>query len=100
MASTFVIFIVSTSYTAAPLDGCAFVEGDQLDAHASADGQSVQLAKGHVSVARIEGDGAESLLNALRRPGSSGVVPMKITNVSLISGFIKAVVARSDDHGT
>ena len=92
--------IVSTSYTAAPLDGCAFVEGDQLDAHASADGQSVQLAKGHVSVARIEGDGAESLLNALRRPGSSGVVPMKITNVSLISGFIKAVVARSDDHGT
>jgi hypothetical protein len=93
--------IVSTTYTAAPLDGCELSEGNQLDAHASTDGQSVLLANGHVSVARIEGDGAKSLLDSLRRPGSSGIVPMKVSSVSAVSGFIKAVITRSESpNGT
>src|SRR5688500_3774470 len=70
--------IVSTTYTAAPLDGCAVSKGDDLDAHASADGQQIHLAKGHISIARIEGDGAKALLDALRQSGSPGVVPMKV----------------------
>ena len=85
--------IVSTIFTAAPLDGCAVSTGDQLDAHASADGQQITLAKGHISVARIEGDGAKPLLEAMRQPGSPGVVPMKVTDVSMVSGFIKAIIS-------
>jgi hypothetical protein len=88
--------IASTTYTAAPLDGCEVSEGDQLDAHAATDGQSVLLANGHVSVARIDGDGAKLLVDSLRQPGSSGIIPMKITNVSAVSGFIKVLVARRD----
>jgi hypothetical protein len=88
--------IVATTYTAAPLDGCAVSEGDQLDAHAATDGQSVLLANGHASVARIDGDGAKSLVDSLRQPGSSGIVPMKIASVSAVSGFIKVLVARRD----
>lgn len=84
--------IVSTTYTAVPLDGCSVKEGDQFDAHASADGKYVHLAKGHIAIARIEGDGAKLLLDALQEPGSPGILPMKATNVSELSGFIKAVV--------
>jgi hypothetical protein len=84
--------VVSTAYTAAPLEGCSAKEGDQFDAHASADGKHVHLAKGHIAIARIEGDGAKLLLDVLREPGSPGIVPMKATNVSELSGFIKAVV--------
>ena len=88
--------IVSTTYTAAPLDGCVISEGDQLDAHASGDGKSIQLAIGHVAVARIQDEGARSLLRALRQPDSSGVVPMKVTAISSVSGFLKVVIARRD----
>lgn len=84
--------IVSTTFTAAPLDGITVSEGDEIDAHAPIDGQHVNLAKGHVSIGRIEGDGAKALLEALREPGSPGVVPMKVTAVSGISGFIKIIV--------
>jgi hypothetical protein len=89
--------IVSTTYTAAPLEGCTAKEGDQLDAHASADGRHVHLAKGHVAIARIEGDGAKLLLDVLRESGSPGIVAMKATNVSALSGFIKAVVVGGNE---
>lgn len=88
--------IVSTTYTAVPLNGSAVSEGDDLDAHASADGQHVHLAKGHVSIGRIEGEGAKVLLEALREPGNSGVVAMKVTAVSAVSGFIKTIVHRGN----
>src|SRR5215208_1320837 len=68
--------IMSTVYTSAPVKGCGVTEGDRLEAHAAADGRYVHLVKGHIVVARIEGDGAKSLLEALRAPGSPGVVPM------------------------
>lgn len=84
--------VVSTIFTAAPLGGITVSEGDNLDAHAPIDGHHVNLAKGHVSVGRIEGDGAKALLDALREPGSPGVVPMKVTAVSGISGFITIIV--------
>jgi hypothetical protein len=87
--------IVSTTFTAMPDDGQALSEGEQLDAHASADRQSIHLARANVLVARIEGDGAKTLLDHLIKPGSPGVLPMKIVSVSAISGYIKAVVAES-----
>ncbi len=85
--------IVSTVYTAAPVDGCAVAEGDRLEAHAAADGRCIHLVKGHVCVGQIEGDGSKVLLDAMREPGSPGVVPMRVTNVSAVSGFFKAVLA-------
>jgi hypothetical protein len=84
--------IVSTVYTAAPADGCVVAEGDRLEAHAAADGRCIHLVKGHVCVGRIEGDGSKVLLDALRGPGSPGTVPMRVTGVSAVSGFLKAVI--------
>ena len=80
-------------YTAISYDGCSVLEGDRLEAHAAADGHCVHLVKGHVSVGRIDGDGGKVLIDALREPGSPGVVPMQVASVSAVSGFFKAVLA-------
>lgn len=88
--------VISVLYTAVPLDGCKVAVDDQLDAYAAADGKSVLLANGHTSIARIDGDGALSLLDALQRPGSPGVVRMAVTNLSPISGFINVIVMPTD----
>jgi len=85
--------IVSTVYTASPVEGCPVAEGDCLEAHAAADGRCVSLAKGHVCVGQIEGDGAKSLLDAMREPAKPGVVPVRVTGVSVVSGFFKIVLA-------
>lgn len=85
--------VISTTYTAASVNGRSMVEGERLQAHAAADGQSVYLARGHEVVGRVEGDGAKTLLEALREPGCPGMVSMNITNVSQISGYSKAVIA-------
>jgi hypothetical protein len=85
--------IMSTVYTAAPVEDRTVTEGDRLEAHAAADGRCIHLVKGHVTVGRIDGDGAKALLEALRAPGNPGVVPMTVKDVSGVSGFIKAVVA-------
>lgn len=85
--------IVSTTYTVAPVEGSAVAEGDRLEAHVAADGRCVDLVKGHVCVGRIEGDGAKSLIEALREPGGPVLVPTKVTDVSVVSGFFKVVLA-------
>ena len=84
--------IMSTVYTASPVEGSGVAKGDWLEAHAAANGRCVHLVNGHVTVARIEGDGAKTLLDALRAPGSPGVVTMRVRKVSSVSGFIEAVV--------
>jgi len=85
--------IMSTVYTATPVEGHPVAVGDRLEAHAAADGRCIHLVKGHVTVGRIGGDGAKALLEALRAPGNPGVVSMTVKGVSSVSGFIKAVVA-------
>jgi hypothetical protein len=85
--------IVSTVYTAAPIEGCAVAEGDHLEAHASADGRCINLVKGHVCVGRIDGDGGKSLIAALREPGGPVSVPMDAKDVSAVSGFFKVTLA-------
>lgn len=84
--------IMSTVYTAAPVDGCGVTQDDRLVAHAAADGCCVLLVEGHIVVGRIEGDGATSLLDALRAPDNPRVVPMRVRKISSVSGFIEAVV--------
>lgn len=89
--------VISTTYSAAPLNGCDVAVGDSLDAHPSPDAAAVLLAKGHLPIARVDGEGASSLLTALRDVGSPGVVAMTVTGVSEVSGFISLVVARRND---
>lgn len=85
--------VISTTYSVAPVDGRSMSEGERLHAHAATDGQSIYLARGHEVVGRIEGDGAKTLLEALREPESPGMVSMNVTNVSPVSGYSKAVIA-------
>jgi hypothetical protein len=85
--------IMSTVYTAAPVAGRFVAEGDRVEAHAAADGGCIHLVKGHVTVGRLEGDGANALLETLRAPGCAGVISMTVQRVSRVSGFIKAIAA-------
>lgn len=88
---------LSSVFNAEPMNGCPVSQGDHLNAHASVDGRSVLLAKGHVAVARIVGDGAIWLLEALCQPGNSGIIPMETLSVSPVSGFIRAQIAGGED---
>ena len=86
--------VVSTVYTASPAANCQFDGGETLLAVAAEDGQSAVLARGFKNVGRIDGDAAKSLLSALCEPGSGGVVQVRITEVSGLSGVAKAVIER------
>ena len=90
--------IVTTTYMATPANGSDVEPGASLLGHISANGQSVNLADGHRIVATIEGDGAKSLLAALKEPGSPGVAPMSVIEISPISGFIKAKIESPEDN--
>ncbi|WP_417398216.1 hypothetical protein [Gimesia chilikensis] len=91
--------VISTVYTAKPLGKSSISEGDLLEGHITSNGQSIKLAKGHIAVAQIEGDGADTLVHVLQEPGSSGLVPMKVIKVNQVSGFIKATISRRFDNG-
>ena len=84
--------LMSTTYTSGPVECGETQVGDQLEAHAASDGRSVNLVKGHVVVARIEGDGAAALLDGLRAPGNPGVAPVRVQKVSSISKCIEVVI--------
>lgn len=84
--------IMSTVYTAVSVESGGAQVGDRLEAHAASDGRSVHLVKGHVVVARIEGDGASVLLDGLRTPRNPGVVPVRVQKVSAISKCIDVVI--------
>lgn len=84
--------IMSTIYTATPTDSGEPKVGTRLDAHVAADGRCVLLVDGHVVVARIEGDGAASLLNGLREPGSSGIASVRVQKISPISKCLDVIV--------
>ncbi len=84
--------IISTAYTTSPVERGDTQVGDQLEAHAAPDGRSVNLVKGHLVIARIEGDGAAALLDGLRAPGNPGVAPMVVQKVSSISKCIEVVL--------
>tara|TARA_R110002111_G_scaffold100976_6_gene156482 strand:- start:42289 stop:42669 length:381 start_codon:yes stop_codon:yes gene_type:complete len=90
--------VISTVYTAKPLGKSALSEGELLEAHITSNGQSIKLAKGHIAVAIIEGDGAGVLIDVLQESGNSGIVPMQVVNISSVSGFIKAMVVRNFDN--
>jgi hypothetical protein len=84
--------VVTTKYTAAPVNGHRVQAGDVLHGHVSADGQCVHLADGHRTVGTISGDGARTLIDGIRGRNGSGFAPLRVTEVSAISGFFKATV--------
>lgn len=84
--------IVTTRYTAAPVNGSEVQVGQKLVGHVSADGSRIHLAEGHRVVATIEGDGASSLIEALREPRSPGFTSMEVVDVSPISGFLTTAI--------
>jgi hypothetical protein len=84
--------VITTNYTAEPVNGSRIKQGDVLDGYVSADGQRVNLADGHRIVGTINGDGAKSLLGAMSEAQNLGFTAMKVTEVSGISGYFKTTV--------
>jgi hypothetical protein len=85
--------IVSTVFTAVPVQGSAVAKGDSLEAHLAGDAQSVQLVKGHLVVGRLDGDGNKVLVDGFKEAGAGISQPMEVTAVSEVSGFFKVVLA-------
>ena len=84
--------IVTTRYTAAPVNGSQAQVGQKLVGHVSADGSRINLADGHRVVATIYGDGASTLIDALRALHSPGITNMEVIDVSPISGFLTTTI--------
>lgn len=84
--------VITTNYTAAPVNGSNVQLGDVLHGHVSADGRCVNLANGHRTVGTISGDGAKTLIDGIRGTQGLGFAPMKVTDVSAISGFFTTTV--------
>lgn len=90
--------VIATKYTAAPVNGSPVQPGDILHGHVSADGQCVNLADGHRTVGTISGDGAKTLIDAIRGTQGLGFAAMKVTEVSVISGFLKTTVDAAKEN--
>lgn len=82
--------VSSTVYTVLPIENCEFKDGETLLVVASDDRQSAVLARGHIKVGMIDGDGAKSLLDAIEA-SPSGLAELHITEVSGLSGLAKAM---------
>lgn len=87
--------VVTTTFSAVPSDKCQLQSGEVLTAYASEDRSQVTLTRGHMTVGRIEGDGATSLLGALSEQAAGGIAQVQITEVSDLSGMGKAVIVRA-----
>ncbi len=84
--------ITSTVYTVTVDRGSTLKEDETYLAAVSADGQRIHVADGNRIVGRIEGDGAKVLAKGLDESGHPGAVPLRVTEVSPLSGFGKAVI--------
>ncbi len=87
--------VLDTIYTAQPERNCRFQSGETLLAVVSEDGQRIVLARGHERTGHVEGDGAQSLAQALIEGGGGGVTEVRITEVSGLSGSAKAVIVNN-----
>ncbi len=89
--------IINTVYTVNLNNGSTLRAGETYLAIVGRDGQRIQVAEGHRVVGRIEGDGATSLATGLGDCGETGVVRIRITEVSPLSGCGKAVIIKDDE---
>jgi hypothetical protein len=88
--------IINTVYTVNLNNGSTLKAGDTYLAIVARDGERIQVAEGHRVIARIEGDSAKSLAKGLGECGETGVVRIRITEVSPLSGCGKAIIIKDD----
>jgi hypothetical protein len=88
--------IVDTVYTVHPNNGTTFKAGETYLAVISRDGQRVQVVEGYRAIGRIEGDGGTNLAKGLGECGAPGVVRIRVTEVSSLSGCGKASIVKDD----
>lgn len=84
--------VSSTIYSVRPIESFAIKDGETLFVTPSADSERAVVARGHVEVGVIDGDGAKVLLDALKSSGV-GLAKVQITEVSVLSGMAKGVLA-------
>ena len=89
--------LLNTVYPGKPAEGVTFLNGEDLLALASKDGQHIDLARGHRRAGRTDGDAAKELLDALRQPGSGGVVKVKVVEVCPVSGVAQFRIVKSEE---
>lgn len=88
--------IIGAVYTVRLDNGSTLKAGEIYFAVVARDGERVQVAEGHRAVGRIEGDGAQSLAKTLGESGQTGVVRIRMTEVSPLSGCGKAIIIKDD----
>ena len=84
--------VISTNFTASPINGSRLQTGVMLSGYVSADGNCVYLAQGHQKVGTISGDGAKALIEGIEQTQGLGFASMKVIEISPISGFFKVRV--------
>lgn len=88
--------IIDTIYTVHIANGAELKPGETYLAAAAPDGERIDVAEGNRVVGRIEGDGAKSLAKALAERGTAGAVPIRVSEVSALSGCGKAVIIKGE----
>ncbi len=89
--------LLNTVYPGKPIEGVTFQNGEDVLAVASKNGQHIDLARGHRRAGRTDGDAAKELLDALREPGSGGVVKVKVVEVCPVSGVAQFRIVKSEE---
>jgi hypothetical protein len=88
--------VTETQYTVNFDNGSEAKDGDTYFAAISRDGQRINVTQGHRVVGRIDGEGAKHLSKGLSEPGDPGVVSIRITEFSSLSGCGKAVIVKDE----
>jgi hypothetical protein len=89
--------LLNTIYPAKPAEDVTFQIGEILLAVASKNGQHIDLARGHRRAGRTDGDAAKELLDALREPGSGGVVKVRVVEVCPVSGVAQFGIVHGEE---
>jgi hypothetical protein len=88
--------LLDISYPARPVAGERLDPGEVLQAIASESGPHIDLARGNRRVGVVEGEAAGELREALRQPGMPGVVPVRLSEVSPLSGMAEARIVKDE----
>jgi hypothetical protein len=88
--------LLTAIYPARAIAGGGHETGEALNAFASVSGPHIDLARGNRRVGIIEGEAASRLREALREPGMPGVVRVRLSEVSPLSGIADASIIRDE----
>ena len=88
--------VTDTHYTVTFDNGSEPKDGDSYFAAVSRDGRRINVTQGHRIVGHIDGEGAKHLSKGLSEPGDPGVVRIRMTEFSPLSGCGKAVIIKDE----